>query len=147
MSLVYGDLQRTAEHPALAFQIKPLESRLESLRTLAESVRSLSDFQVETDALNVDGPKFAYVMGAFIEIFKSSAREAGCSEFLLHSTLMIFADNLAKAEPEIRKTLRNTGKVAGSKLEFTWPQDNAQAQTKTSNGDDASKPPAPTTSS
>ena len=101
MSLVCDELRKTAEHPSLAFKIKPLMAQLQALRKLAETVCSLNELQVQTDTLDLDGPKFRYVMGAFIEIFKQSAREAGCNEFLLHGTLMFFVNNLGQ-----RYTLR-----------------------------------------
>lgn len=125
MSRVCDELRKTAEHPSLAFKIKPLMAQLQGLRRLAETVCSVDELRVRTDALDLDGPKFSYVMGAFFEILKQSAREAGCSEFLLHSVLMFFGDNLGQAEPEIRKNVKNAHKTTGTEG-FMWPQAGAQ---------------------
>ena len=106
MCMVCLGLGEAAEHSSLAFKVGPLVAQIRALRDLAAIARLVSEFTVKEDVVNLDGAKFSYVLGRLIEAFRESVLEAGCTPHLWTSICRLMADNLAKAEPEIRRTSR-----------------------------------------
>lgn len=66
---------------------------------------------VQEDVVNLDGAKFAYVFGRLIQVFRESVIEAGCTPHLWNRICRLMADNLAKAEPEIRTDIKKAHKL------------------------------------
>jgi hypothetical protein len=72
MSLAGRDLHAVSGHSSLEFKLKPLVAEVHALRTLAETVRYESELTVETDIVDLDGPKFKYVLSEITTVFKES---------------------------------------------------------------------------
>lgn len=124
MAKVRDQLRNATQHPSRSVKIKALIADLQALRIIAAAVSSLRDLQTQQDALDLDGPKFTYVMDEFFELFKRSAHEAGCSEISVQTIMRILADNLGAAEARIRTNVKTVDKKEG----FNWPSASAQKE-------------------
>jgi hypothetical protein len=122
MADVCNQLKDATEHPSKSVRIKPLMAHLQSLRTLSAAVSAMHDLQIRQETIDLDGPKFRYVMGEFFEIFKCSAQESGCNEILVDTIMRILADNLGAAEARIRSNVKTIGEKGG----FNWPSASGQ---------------------
>jgi len=122
MAEVCNQLKNATEHPSKSVAIKALMAHLQGLRILLSAVSALQDLQTQKDTIDLDGPKFHYVIDEFHEIFKRSAREAGCNEVLVDTIMRIFADNLGAAEARIRTNVKTIDNKDG----FNWPSASGQ---------------------
>lgn len=124
MCIVCLELGEAAEHSSLAFKVGPLVAQIRALRDLATTARLVSEFTVQEDVVNLDGAKFAYVLGRLIEVFRESVADAGCTPHLWNSICRLMGDNLARAESEIRKDLKKAHKLPEPEG-LPWPQANS----------------------
>jgi hypothetical protein len=122
MSLVCHELQTVSGHSSLEFKLKPLLAELHALRTLAETARHMTELAVQTDTVDLDGPKFAYVLGELLEIFKQSILDAGCSEHVCLSILKFNRDNMAERESEIRRKMKKMADFPEGTKTPEWPK-------------------------
>ncbi len=111
MCMVCLGLREATEHSSLAFKVGPLVAQIRALRDLAAIARLVSEFTVQQDMVNLDGAKFSYILGRLIEVFRESVLEAGCTPHLWSSICRLMADNLGKAEPEIRRDIKKAHKL------------------------------------
>ena len=117
MAEVCHQLKNATEHPSKSVTIKALMADLQGLRILSAAVNAMHDLQTKQDTIDLDGSKFRYVMGEFFDIFKCSAQEAGCNDFVVNTIMRIFANNLGAAEARIRTKVKTIDKKDG----FNWP--------------------------
>jgi hypothetical protein len=106
MCIVCLELGEAAEHSSLAFKVGPLVAQIRALRDLAATARLVAEMTVQEDVVNLDGAKFAYLLGRLIEAFRESVLGADCPPHMWKTICLLFADNLAKAEPEIRLDIK-----------------------------------------
>ncbi|MBZ5689100.1 MAG: hypothetical protein LAP86_29180 [Acidobacteriia bacterium] len=111
MCIVCLELGEAAEHSSLAFKVGPLVAQIRALRDLAATARLVTEFTIQEDVVNLDGAKFSYVLGRLIQVFRESVTEAGCTPHLWNSICRLMADNLGKAEPEIRRDIKRAHKL------------------------------------
>ena len=122
MAEVCNQLANATEHPSKSVTIKALMADLHGLRILSAAVNALHDLQTKQDTIDLDGAKFRYVMDEFFNIFKRSAQEAGCNDFVVGTIMRTFADNLGSAEARIRTNVKTMDKKDG----FNWPSTSGQ---------------------
>lgn len=87
-----------AEHSSLAFKVGPFVAQIRALRDLAATTRLVTEFSIQNDALDLDGPKFTYVLGRIIGIFAESARESNCGPLYCQTIMALFAKKIGEAE-------------------------------------------------
>ena len=92
---------------ALADPTTPWTTRTatEKIKALRELARTMQDGETlsKRDFLNFDGPKFRYVLGELVQVFRSSLKSSGQSEDVVNHTLRIFRDQLKEREMDLRK--------------------------------------------
>jgi hypothetical protein len=71
MSLVCEEIKSASE--GLSNKLKPLQAELRALRILAETSRYANDLQPEIDNLNLDSPKFRFVLHKIIATVRECA--------------------------------------------------------------------------
>jgi hypothetical protein len=103
--------REAAEHSSLAFKVGPLVAEIRAFRDLAATARSVTEMTVQEDELDPDGAKFAYLLGRLFEAFRESVIEAECTPHLWNTICRLTGDNLAKAEPEIRRDIKKAHKL------------------------------------
>lgn len=138
MSLACQELRQAGEHSSLQFRLKPLLAQVQALRTLAQTVSCTNDFQVESDVLDLGGPKFRYVLNRIYDVFVKSISEANCDALTAQTIIRLTADNLGREAADIRqkvKTLR-----APSEPSFAWPQSNSRPNVANAGDWQASEP-------
>jgi len=101
------ELELAAGHSSLEFKIKPLMARINALRTLAETARSVHDFTTQADVLDLGGRKFKYVLDVIIEFVKSSAQAANCNALQRQNIVQSVFSKLGENEEEIRRNLKD----------------------------------------
>jgi len=124
MCIACRELGEAADHPSLAFKVGPLTAQIRALRDLAATARLATEFTVQEDVVNLDGEKFTYLFGRLMQIFRESTLEAGCDSHQWNSICRFFADNLAKAEPEIRRDIKKAHRLSESE-KSPWAQTNS----------------------
>ena len=107
MSLVYRELQLTREHPSLAFRIKPLLAEIEALRSMVEIARSVPTLIAESDIVNLEGPKFGYIMGKLMEAIQASVREVFGDDLHTANVMRILIEKMEEMEKDLDRNLNN----------------------------------------
>jgi hypothetical protein len=107
MYVVCRALGEAGEHSSREFKIKSLVAQIRALRTLAETARDMSELSIQNDALDLDGPKFKYVLGRIIDVFAESAQESNCGPLYCQTIMALFAKKIGEAEEDIRKNVKN----------------------------------------
>jgi hypothetical protein len=121
MSLACRELHAVSGHSSLEFKLKPLVAEVHALRTLADTVRYETELAVETDIVNLDGPKFRYVLSELMTAFKDSIREAGYDVEASNRILRAFRDNVSVREPDIRRKIKNVTAQSEGAEASVWP--------------------------
>jgi hypothetical protein len=83
-------------------KVKVYETQIKSLQVLGKEVMD-ADMLSHKDFLNMDGKKFKYVMGKWMEGFKDAMRSAKLDETTANSILNHFRDIMTASEEEIRR--------------------------------------------
>jgi len=104
----------TDEELLSSVRVKNLEIRVKALRELGKELME-ADVLGKKDFLNLDGPKFAYVVAEWNEGFNEAMRLVGIDDGTCNSVFRHFRDIMVKREPEIRRNV-DTGSFA-EKLE------------------------------
>jgi len=120
MCLACQELGKAAEHSSNAFKVGPLVAQIRALGELVATARLASELTVQEDVVNLDGAKFAFVFNRLFQVFRESVDEAGCGNWW-NTICRLLADNLAKAEPEIRRDIENAHKM-GESQKLAWSQ-------------------------
>lgn len=86
------------------FLQKSYEQQVKALQALEKSLTS-TDILRHRDLLNFDGPKFQYVFGELVNIFKLSCQDAlgKDNETMVQSIMKHYRDHLAMRESDLRK--------------------------------------------
>jgi len=127
MSLVCHELQVTSAHSSLVFKLKPLLAEMHALRTLAETARYATELATEDDVVNLDGPKFMYVISQLCDLVKESAQKAGCGHLVVDTVARGFRYGLAERQAEIRRNIEKVGAVSKSAEEPVWPRGSSES--------------------
>jgi hypothetical protein len=107
MSLAYRELRFTTEHSSLEFKIKPLLAQIQALRAMAETACSVPALIVESDIVNLDGPKFGYIIGKFMDAAQAALRETCKDNPPIGTFAQLLADKMAALEEDCRRNLNN----------------------------------------
>ena len=99
---------------------KLLNDKVKALRELARTVQE-GDNISKKDFLNFDGPKFRYVIGEIVILFRNSMKSGGLAEDVTNHVLRVFRDQLGMRAPELRK---ETDRITADSL---LPELSAQA--------------------
>lgn len=99
---VARDSVRSGKDPGDAWKQKSWETQVKVLSALA---KQLSETEVlsKKDNLNFDGPKFKWVLGEIVNLFKKTLEECNFDSALTNNILLQFSDKMAEAEPRIRR--------------------------------------------
>jgi hypothetical protein len=82
-------------------------AEINALKALNAQVVSAARAEVREDVLNLDGPKFKFVLTSMIKLFEEASRQAlgKDKEHLVDSIMRHYRDLVAMHEPEIRATI------------------------------------------
>ena len=84
------------------YNTKAAMDKVKVLRELTKTLQE-GDTLAKKDFLNFDGPKFKYVLGELVVLFKASLKSSGFKEEDINHTLRIFRDSLGLREADLRK--------------------------------------------
>jgi hypothetical protein len=107
MSSACRELSFATGHSSREFKIKPLTAEIHALRTLAKTAHDLTEVVAQADVVNLDGPKFLYVLNKLIGAFKESMIQAGCAALESDTVIRLLADNLPELMAKIRRDIEN----------------------------------------
>jgi hypothetical protein len=141
MSLVCHELQTLSGHSSLEFKLKPLLAEVHALRTLAETTRYATELAVQTDTVNLDGPKFSYLLRAMLDVLKESVLKAGYDANAWNSILRVFRDKIVQREPEIRRNMKKIAAFPEGAEASVWPKSPSNESATNSPGDTAAERP------
>jgi hypothetical protein len=133
MCVVCLELGEVAKHSSLAFKVGPLVAQIRTLRDLAATARLVSEFSIQNDALDLDGPKFTYVLGRIMAIFAESAQESNCGPLYCQTIMALFAKKIGEAEEDIRKNVKNVHEGLRSQKPFGRPDGSADSSAESMN--------------
>jgi len=88
--------------PAMQWKFKAYEMQIKCLTALGKQLND-ADVLSRKDILNFDGPKFTYVLGEIIALFKQSMKDAAVEESLLTSVMKHYRDLMVANEATIRR--------------------------------------------
>lgn len=91
--------------------VKPLAEQVKALRELSKTLVEAEALS-KRDILNFDGPKFQFVLGELVKLYKKSLIQASMTESQANDVLKLFRDLLAVYEPVLRK---ETDRITGIK--------------------------------
>lgn len=97
--------------PTLAWKSKAYAEHIKALRELSKQL-SETDVLNKKDVLNMEGPKFGFVMKEIAKLYKKALKEAGCEPSLVENTMKHFADLVSIDTERIR---RDVEKIDSSK--------------------------------
>ena len=85
-----------------------LRTKIKALRVLAIDVRQTEKYRQKQDVLDLDGPKFTFVINRVREIFQQGLGEVlgPGSEDIVQRVLRYLRDEFVAQEPEIRNQLK-----------------------------------------
>lgn len=100
--LIAREIALSLVDPTTSWSTRAATEKIKALRELS---RTLQDGETlsKRDFLNFDGPKFRYVLGELVRVFRSSLKSSGQSEDVINHILRIFRDQLKEREPDLRK--------------------------------------------
>jgi hypothetical protein len=88
--------------PTLAWKSKFYAEHVKALRELSKQLTE-TDVLSKKDVLNLDGPKFLFVMTEISTLYKKALKEAGCEPALVENTMRHFADLVSVATDQLRR--------------------------------------------
>lgn len=88
--------------PKIEFNPRAVNERVKALRELAKTLLEGENLS-KKDFLNFDGPKFKFVLGELVLLFRQALKSAGQPEESTNHVLRVFRDLLITREPELRK--------------------------------------------
>lgn len=115
--LIAREIAVTLSDPSTSWNTRTANEKIKALRELAKTLLE-GDNLSKKDFLNFDGPKFRYVLGELVQVFRSSLKSSGQSDDTINHTLRIFRGQLAEREADLRK---ETERVNSDSL-FDYPQ-------------------------
>ena len=127
MSLVCHELQVTSAHSSFAFKLKPLLAEIHALRTLAETARYATELATEADIVNLDGPKFEYVIGQLCQLVMESAQKADCGPLVIETIYANFRRGLGEREEKIRQNIDKIVAVSKPAENSVWPRSSSES--------------------
>lgn len=101
--------------PKIEFNPRAVNERVKALRELSKTLQEGENIS-KKDFLNFDGPKFKFVLGELVMLFRQALKNAGQPEDSTNHVLRVFRDLLISREPELRKETERV--AADSALSF-----------------------------
>jgi hypothetical protein len=127
MSFACHELSLGTGHSSLEFKIKPLMAEINALRTLAETARYATESIAQADVVNLDGPKFLYVLDKLVGTFKQSALDAGCNNLISNTMTRLFADKMPEVMKEIHRDIKKVGTITKPQESVAWSPGRSQS--------------------
>jgi hypothetical protein len=90
--------------PTMAWKSKAYAEHIKALRELSKQL-SETDVLSKKDVLNMEGPKFGYVMHEIAKLYKKALKEAGCEVALVENAMRHFADSVSMETERIRREM------------------------------------------
>jgi len=90
-------------------KVKVYETQIKSLRELGKEIME-ADTLSHKDFLNMDGKKFKFVMGKWMDGFKEAMKSAKLDETTSNSILNHFRDIMSSTEDEVRREVEKLDK-------------------------------------
>jgi hypothetical protein len=90
-------------------KVKVYETQIKSLRELGKEIME-ADTLSHKDFLNMDGKKFKFVMGKWMDGFKEAMKSAKLDETTSNSILNHFRDIMSASEEEVRREVEKLDK-------------------------------------
>jgi citrate lyase gamma subunit len=92
--------------------------RVMLFRELQKQVIQVEKFRRKQDGLNFDGEKMKYFIKQIYRLVRETLQEVKVEECLHHSIMLQFSDNIAMAEPQIRRDTAALGRIGNSSPVF-----------------------------
>ena len=110
MEIAYVSMQmaESVTDVTKSYRISALKEQVKALRELAKTLIE-SDSLAKRDFLNLDGPKFQFVLGELMKLYKKSIVQSGLTEAQANDVLRTFRDLIAVYEPTIKKEVDRIG--------------------------------------
>jgi hypothetical protein len=99
---ISADMAVAAVDTLKVFKVRALSEQVKALRELAKTLTEAEQLS-KRDILNFDGPKFQFVLGELVKLFKKALNQANLTEGQSNDILRLFRDLLALYEPVLRK--------------------------------------------
>ncbi len=96
------DMARGMNDPTMAWKSKAYADHIKALRDLNNQLRD-TDVLSKKDMLNMDGPKFRFVLHEIAKLYRRALKESGVEPSLLENILRQFADLMSTHDAEIRR--------------------------------------------
>ena len=111
MGSVIQTMAENGAQPSKRFKVSLGLRQVRVLRNLAAEVRQTHKYRQKEDVLDLDGPKFTFVLGKIMEYFQQGLRETlgPDSDATVQNVLRHLQDNFSAKEPEIRMELKRMG--------------------------------------
>jgi hypothetical protein len=111
MGSVIQTMAENGAQPSKRFKVSLGLRQVRVLRNLAAEVRQTHKYRQKEDVLDLDGPKFTFVLGKIMECFQQGLRETlgPDSDATVQNVLRHLRDNFSAKEPEIRRELKRMG--------------------------------------
>ena len=103
MAMAEATLDVTKQH-----RIRSLTEQVKALRELAKTLNEAEQIS-KRDVLNFDGPKFIFVLGKLVEMFKKAMTTSGKTEAEANDVIRKFRDILSVYEPHLRRETERVG--------------------------------------
>lgn len=100
--LIAREIAQALADPTTLWTTRTATEKIKALRELSRTMQD-GETLSKRDFLNFDGPKFRYVLGELVQVFRSSLKSSGQSEDGINHTLRIFRDQLKEREMDLRK--------------------------------------------
>jgi hypothetical protein len=96
--------------PVRPFQRPPVDmnSRMKGLRELQKTLVE-SEALTKRDQLDLDGPKFKFVLAEIVRLFEQALKDAGADRFEVESIMVRFDDLLKENDEALRRDLDQIG--------------------------------------
>jgi hypothetical protein len=110
--LIAREIAITLTDDSLRFNPKTTADKVKALRELTKTLQE-GDQITKKDFLNFDGPKFKFVLGELVMLFRNSMKTGGLPEDVSNHVLRIFRDQLQGRAADLRK---ETDRINGDSL-------------------------------
>jgi len=83
---------------------REIHDRIRACRQLHQTLLAGQSL-ASKDTLNLDGPKFQFIFGAILNLFRAALREAAVEDFMAQNVMLQFSDLVKASDDEMRREL------------------------------------------
>jgi hypothetical protein len=108
---------------------------------LAETARYATGLATEADVVNLDGPKFEYVLRQMYDLVRECAQKADCAPLAIDTICTAFRHGLEDRQEEIRTNMEKVSADSNPANDSLWPKKPSNESADSSPGDIAAEHP------